>query len=273
MDKKEITTKSELDRSIENTRKGFEESFEAGTFYNRQTQDKAHLERILHCLKISDGMRILDLGTGTGYLAFPIAEQYSKAEIIGLDIVEQALDKNRKKAVTDGLKNIQFVSYNGLTFPFADEVFDMVITRYALHHFPAIKDTFGEISRVLKPKGIFFLSDPAPNGDDTDRFVDAYMKMKKDGHIKFYTKKEWQEIGKTAGLNFIESFETQIRFPKKKKTALELEDILSRFDKQVIQGYGLEIINDEIWITESVNNLLFQKLYSTSTSSLQSCEN
>lgn len=260
MDKKEIPTKSERNRSIEDTRKGFEESFHTETFYNRQTQDKAHLERILHCLKIRDGMKILDLGTGTGYLAFPIAEQYSKAEIIGLDIVEQALDKNREKAVTDGLKNIQFVSYNGLTFPFADEAFDMVITRYALHHFPAIKDTFREINRVLKPNGIFFLSDPAPNDDDTERFVDAYMKMKKDGHIKFYTKKEWQAIGKKAGFNFADSFETQIHFPKKKKTALELDDILSRFDKQVIKGYGLEIINDEIWITERVNNLLFEKL-------------
>ncbi|MDO5602806.1 MAG: methyltransferase, partial [Oscillospiraceae bacterium] len=57
-----------------------------------------------------------------------------------------------------------------------------------------------------------------------------------------------------------DSFETQIRFPKKKQTALELEDILHRFDKQVIEGYGLEITDDEIWITERVNNLLFQKL-------------
>lgn len=260
MDKKEISTKSQRNRSIENTKKGFEESFEAGTFYNRQTQDKAHLEQILHCLKISDGMRILDLGTGTGYLAFPIAERYLKAEITGLDIVERALEMNRKKALTDGLKNILFVNYNGLTFPFADKTFDMVITRYALHHFPAIKDTFREISRVLKSNGMFFLSDPAPNDDDTERFVDAYMQMKKDGHIKFYTQKEWQDIGKLTGFNLVDSFETQIRFPKKKQTSLELDDILNRFDKQVIKGYGLEIINDEIWITERVNNLLFQKL-------------
>lgn len=260
MDRKEIATIYEIDRSIENTRKCFEESFEAGTLYNRQTQDKAHLERILHFLNISDGMKILDLGTGTGYLAFPIAGRYPKAEIIGLDIVQRALDKNQEKAVTEGLKNIQFVSYNGLIFPFADEAFDMVITRYALHHFPAIKDTFQEINRVLKPNGMFFLTDPAPNDDDTERFVDAYMQMKKDGHIKFYSKKEWQEIGKIAGFNFVDSFETHIRFPKKKQTTLELDGILNRFDKQVIKGYALEIIDDEIWITEEVNNILFQKL-------------
>lgn len=246
--------------SIDNTRKGFEESFEAGTFYNKQTQDKTHLEQILNCLRINDGMKILDLGTGTGYLAFPIAERYSNTEVIGLDIVEQALDRNREKAETEGLKNLQFVNYNGLVFPFVNEAFDMVITRYALHHFPAIKDTFREISRVLKPDGIFFLADPAPNDDDTERFVDAYMQMKKDGHIKFYTKKEWQTIGKLTGFNFVDGFESHLRFPKKRNTALELDDILEHFDKRVIVGYALEIIDDEIWITEKVNNLLFQKL-------------
>lgn len=54
---------------------------------------------------------------------------------------------------------------------------------------PEITDAFHEIHRVLKPNGYFFLSDPVPNENDAGRFVDAYMQMKKDGHIKFYTKK------------------------------------------------------------------------------------
>ena len=33
--------------SIEDTRKGFEESFASGEFYNRQTQDSDHMEKIL----------------------------------------------------------------------------------------------------------------------------------------------------------------------------------------------------------------------------------
>ena len=60
--------------SIEDTRKGFEASFATGDFYNRQTQDSQHLEKILQFLQVSDGMRILDLGCGSGYLAFPMAK-------------------------------------------------------------------------------------------------------------------------------------------------------------------------------------------------------
>ena len=37
---------------IEDTRKGFEESFASGEFYNRQTQDSDHMEKILRFVKI-----------------------------------------------------------------------------------------------------------------------------------------------------------------------------------------------------------------------------
>lgn len=77
--------------SIEKTKKSFEESFETGAFYNKQTQDKKHLELILNYLNINPGMKILDLGTGTGYLAFPLAKRYPEVNIIGLDIVEKAM--------------------------------------------------------------------------------------------------------------------------------------------------------------------------------------
>ena len=89
--------------------------------------------------------------------------------------------------------------------------------------------------------------------------MDAYMQMKKDGHIKFYTKEEWLKLGELTGLQFADSFETQIRFPKKKENVPEFDEIIHRFDQQVIAGYDIEITESEIWITEKVNNLLFQK--------------
>lgn len=151
------------------------------------------------------------------------------------------------------------MNYDGNTFPFTDKVFDMVITRYALHPFPFIVDTFREIIKILKVNGTLFLSGPTPN-DDMEGLVDAYMQMQKDGLIKFYTKKEWQTIGELVGFKLIDSFETFIRFPKKKETALEFDYIIRLFDKQIINGYAVELVDDEIWITEKVNNLLFQKL-------------
>lgn len=245
--------------SIEQTKQGFEESFRDGAYYNKQTSDDLHLKMILQYIPVEPGMKILDLGTGSGYLAFPFADKYKQAEIIGLDIVEKTLVDNKRKAEIEGINNLRFVSYDGVAFPFDDNSFDIVISRYALHHFPAISDTFCEISRVLKQNGIFFLSDPTPNEDDIEHFVDKFMQMKKDGHIKFYTKNEWKELGNSVDLLYVDGFETNIRFPRKKGMGFEYEELISKHSEDVIRGYEVEIIEDEIWITEKVNNLFSRK--------------
>lgn len=100
------------------------------------------------------------------------------------------MEVNRSKAKEENVRNISFITYDGIDFSFSDGEFDMVISRYALHHFPDIQKSISEVSRVIKQEGFLFISDPTPNVSDTSRFVDGYMQLKKDGHIKFYTKEE-----------------------------------------------------------------------------------
>ncbi|MGN0488100.1 MAG: class I SAM-dependent methyltransferase [Ruminococcus sp.] len=250
----------DIENSIIATKQGFENSFASGEFYDRQTQDEKHLEKILEFLPFKADMKILDLGTGSGYLSFPIAKKHPDISIIGLDIVEKALEVNRAKAEKENLRNISFITYNGIDLPFADNEFDMVISRYALHHFPDIQRSISDVSRVIKTEGFFFISDPTPNVNDTSRFVDEYMQLKKDGHIKFYTKDEWIQICKKCGLQFKESFDSAIRFPKKKDTAYGFDELLQKYDKRIIESYELEVLDDEIYITEQVNNMLFCKV-------------
>lgn len=245
--------------SISQTKAEFEKSFATKDFYNKQTQDNNHLQKILEFIPLKSNIRVLDLGTGSGYLSFEIAKEYPDIQVTGLDIVEKALEDNRKKAKDLNVNNLEFISYNGIEFPFNDNEFDIVVSRYALHHFPQIKDSIKEVNRVLKTGGYFFISDPTPNDDDIDRFVDAYMQLKKDGHIKFYTLNEWIDICKSFKFELKDSFESFIRFPKLKDTAYGFDELLVKFDKQVIAGYNLEIIENEIYVTEKVNNVLFCK--------------
>ena len=245
--------------SIEATRAGFEASFEEANFYNKQTQDEKHLNDILAAINVKPGMKVLDLGCGSGYLTFPIAKRNENASVIGLDIVTDTLERNAVKAKEMDIKNLKFVSYDGVTFPFEDHSFDLVVTRYALHHFPEIRKSIREVARVLKNKGVFFISDPRPNDCDKTRFVDDYMQLKKDGHVKFYTKSEWVDLCGECHMDLKCSFDSEIRFPKKKSTAAGFEEVLARHEKSMIDSYQLMQTEDEIWITEQVNNLLFQK--------------
>lgn len=68
--------------SIEATKRGFEESFKEGNYYNKQTQDYKHLNKILDKVTLNDGMKLLDLGTGSGYLAFEAAKRNRNVYII-----------------------------------------------------------------------------------------------------------------------------------------------------------------------------------------------
>lgn len=249
-----------VEDSIKDTKEGFEKSFLEGNLYNRQTQDRNHLNKILECLHIKSGDRILDLGTGSGYLAFEIAQKYPGSMVIGLDIVENTLKKNRERAKTLDLNNISFVSYGGVEIPFNSSCFDIVVTRYTLHHFPKIEESFREISRILKSNGKFFLADPTPNNDDSERFVDAYMQMKKDGHIKYYTKEEFTYLACQTDMKLIKYFETSITFPKKKVEAIEFDEIMKEFNRNVIEGYHVSVTENKefIYITQRVLNLLFE---------------
>lgn len=249
----------DIKESIIETKKGFEDSFATQDFYNKQTQDIQHLNAILDFLPIKSGMKILDLGTGSGYLSFAIAKKYPDASVVGLDIVENALENNRVKAKEENINNITFITYDGIAFPFDDQEFDMVVSRYALHHFPDIQKSIFEVSRILKAEGLFFISDPTPNDNDSERFVDAYMQLKKDGHIKFYTIDEWKDICKKCGMDLRDSFDSSIRFPKKKDTAYGFEELLNKYNQDAIASYELEIVENEIYVTERVNNLLFGK--------------
>lgn len=155
--------------SLQATKEGFEKSFAEGKLYDRQTQDARHLSRIIDSLPLKPNAKVLDLGTGTGYVALAIARKYQEVQVVGLDIVKDALAKNAERAKQEGLSNVVFLSYDGTAFPFQAGEFDIVVTRYALHHFPDIRATFGEISRVLKSEGRLFIADPTPNDDDTSR--------------------------------------------------------------------------------------------------------
>lgn len=236
--------------SIQVTKQEFEESFSNDSFYNKQTQDVDHLESILSFLPIKSGMKILDLGVGSGFLSFGLAKRFPGVSIIGLDIVEKALEKNRDRALKEGISNVTFTSYDGMEFPFEEGAFDLVITRYALHHFPDIQRSIKEVRRVLKAGGYLFISDPTPNDNDVERFVDAYMQMKKDGHIKFYSKKEWCDICQKEGLVFCKSFDSEITFPKKRETAIGFEQLLKNYNEEIIKGYDVKVIGNEIYITE-----------------------
>lgn len=252
-----LDTDMSVNENIQSAKQAFEASFLEKDFYEKQTADDSHLKLLIDMIEPSNKNKILDLGTGSGYIAFPLAQKYKTSTIVGLDIVTETLIRNTKRAEKHGLNNLQFVSYDGNTVPFSDNSFDIIIVRYALHHFPNIIQSFEDMFRILKPNGKLILSDPTPNENDSCQFVDKFMQIKPDGHIKFYRLDEYQEMLNNAGFQFESNQVTTIRFPRKE--AEKYSDLIKETDSGILSGYQIEVTGDEIWITEQVLNMIFIK--------------
>lgn len=101
-------------------------------------------------------LKILDLGTGPGFLALILAELGH--EVTGLDISEGMLEKARYNARTRNLM-IDFCLADAENLPFQDEDFDLVVSKYLLWTLPHPERAVDEWNRVLKPGGKVVLID------------------------------------------------------------------------------------------------------------------
>ncbi|MCA2001358.1 MAG: class I SAM-dependent methyltransferase, partial [Chloroflexi bacterium] len=104
------------------------------------------------------GMDILDVGCGAGKLCFLFHEHtQGGARIVGGDFSEELLDKAREKNKAIGANiDFQFLDFNE-KFNFADNVFDLCTSAFAIYYASDLNFTFREAHRVVKPGGRLFV--------------------------------------------------------------------------------------------------------------------
>jgi ubiquinone/menaquinone biosynthesis C-methylase UbiE len=121
-------------------------------FFDEQMAFLNH--RLVADARLRAGMRVLDLGSGTGYPALLGARTVGPSgSMIGMDLAEQMLAVARRKATALGLVNMTFRPGDVTTLPFEANSFDSVTSRFCLMFLPDIPKAAAEIARVLKPGG------------------------------------------------------------------------------------------------------------------------
>lgn len=98
------------------------------------------------------GIRVLEIGGGTGYQARLIAA--TGASVESIDVAAPPPEVERFFPVH---------MYDGKKLPFPDGCFDVVFSSNVLEHIPDLETTLSEIQRVMKPDGrtIHILPTPA----------------------------------------------------------------------------------------------------------------
>ena len=116
-------------------------------------QDRRWKKRLVDLAAPAPGARAVDLATGTGDIAFMLAD--SGARVSGVDVTQRMIELAREKTIGDGRRHAAPVFLVGdmVGLPFAAESFDIATAGYGLRNVPDLPAAIDEISRVLTPGG------------------------------------------------------------------------------------------------------------------------
>lgn len=110
--------------------------------------DRAYRREALRRAGLTDGMRLLDVATGTGLMIKAALELgVAPALVTGVDPSKGMLAENRNR------HPVTLLEGTGEALPCADASFDFVCMGYALRHVEDLGRLFGEFRRVLRFDG------------------------------------------------------------------------------------------------------------------------
>lgn len=111
----------------------------------------AQREDTLRRIATKEGERVLDIGSGPGFLAAALAEQTGpKGEVIGIDISPQMVDRASQRNTVDWLR---YQCADATALPFEDNHFNSVVSTQVAEYLLDIAKFSSEVFRVLKPDG------------------------------------------------------------------------------------------------------------------------
>lgn len=103
------------------------------------------------------GLRVLEVGCGRGGGSHFVAEKLQPAELVAVDLSAEGIEVCKKKY--KNTSNLKFQVADAQNLPFEDNSFDMLLNVESSHCYPKIGEFLKEVSRVLKPGGIFCYAD------------------------------------------------------------------------------------------------------------------
>jgi ubiquinone/menaquinone biosynthesis C-methylase UbiE len=122
-------------------------------------QEYQRLAREAVALGVPPRGKVLDVGTGPGFVAIEVARllEGTGCRVVGMDLSRVMLTIAAENAAREGLNGVlTWREGDAKTMPFDDDEFDLVVCNDSLHHWEDPLPVFDEIARVLKEGGTDF---------------------------------------------------------------------------------------------------------------------
>ena len=109
--------------------------------------------------RLKAGIRVVDIGCGTGHAINLMAREYPGSTFIGYDLGEDAIARARAEARAMGLGNARFEVLDATRLP-AEPKFDLIASFDAIHDQKDPATVLGRAAAALAPDGIYLMVEP-----------------------------------------------------------------------------------------------------------------
>ena len=111
--------------------------------------------------RLAAGIRMLDVGCGSGRILNRLAELFPSSRFVGMDLSAQATGNARAEASAKGLRNVDVVTRDLSDFDQAaePEAFDFITTFDAVHDQSRPLNVLKGIHRALAPDGVYLMQE------------------------------------------------------------------------------------------------------------------
>ena len=148
---------------------------------NAVLSNRRNLTRLVEAANPTKNSRVLDVATGPGF----VAEAFSDfcQMVIGVDITWAPLVIAKHRLRDRSNLDLQLADVNNLPFP--EAVFDVVVSRLALHHMEYPSQVLEEMTRVCRANGVVAVEDIIVS-EHTKRanFQNRFEKLRDPSHTK-----------------------------------------------------------------------------------------
>jgi SAM-dependent methyltransferase len=109
--------------------------------------------------RLEDGIRVADIGCGTGHAINVMARQYPNSNFTGYDFGEEAIARARAEAADMGLDNAGFEVLDVTQLP-PEPKFDLITSFDSIHDQRDPATTLRRVAAALAPDGLYFMMEP-----------------------------------------------------------------------------------------------------------------
>lgn len=149
--------------------------------YYAAMQHGSKAERLFHPARLRlilemaswSGRSVLELGSGTGCVAIPIAE--AGAEVTAVELSADHLQQLRRYAKQRGVE-IEEVEADARALPMADDSYDVVVIASLVHLVPGTDRLLREAERVCRPNGRLVIAGPWHRHPKSNRLLKTILR-------------------------------------------------------------------------------------------------